>query len=226
MAALGQRRIDWQGCPHYDNLPVVRWGRASALPRYRCKACRCTFNALTNTPLAHLRMKDKWGTHATAMIDGTTIAKTAEQCVVAYKWPFRLPERVLEITAGDGLKPKALSGIVESDETFILASSRPKTNAAATAGEPLSPSLARLASRLLPASVKLNPCARDFHINTVNVYHGRLKEWMRHFHFVATRNLPNYLGWRRTLEALGNNASAGDWILGAIGGIGPYQQVR
>jgi hypothetical protein len=53
--------------------------------------------------------------------------------------------------------------------------------------------------------------------------HGRLKEWLRRFHGVATKNLPNYLGWRRTLEALGSNATSAKIILGAIG-MGPYQQ--
>ena len=43
--------------------------------------------------------------------------------------------------------------------------------------------------------------APDIHINNVNAYHSRLKEWLRRFHGVATRNLPNYLGWRRALEA-------------------------
>ena len=39
-----------------------------------------------------------------------------------------------------------------------------------------------------------------FHIQDVNAYHGRLKGWMRRFHGVATKYLPNYLGWRRCLE--------------------------
>ena len=47
VAALGQRRVDSVGCPHCDNCDVVRWGKASDLPRYRCKACSRTFNALT-----------------------------------------------------------------------------------------------------------------------------------------------------------------------------------
>ena len=41
--------------------------------------------------------------------------------------------------------------------------------------------------------------------------------WRRH------GNLPDYLGWRRTLEALGQQVTSGDWIPGARG-IGPYQQ--
>ena len=39
-----------------------------------------------------------------------------------------------------------------------------------------------------------------FHIQNVNAYHSRLKGWMARFHGVATKYLPNYLGWRRCLE--------------------------
>jgi hypothetical protein len=70
---------------------------------------------------------------------------------------------------------------------------------------------------------KPNPQAPDFHINNVNAYHGRLKEWLRRFHGVATKNLSNYLGWRRTLEALGQTPIPENFIFGTIG-FGPYQQ--
>ena len=39
-----------------------------------------------------------------------------------------------------------------------------------------------------------------FHIQNVNGYHSRLKGWMNQFHGVATKYLPNYLGWRRMYE--------------------------
>jgi transposase-like protein len=39
-----------------------------------------------------------------------------------------------------------------------------------------------------------------FHIQNANAYHSRLKGWMVRFHGVATKYLPNYLGWRRCLE--------------------------
>ncbi|WP_429023979.1 IS1595 family transposase, partial [Aeromonas allosaccharophila] len=35
-----------------------------------------------------------------------------------------------------------------------------------------------------------------YHIQHVNGYHHRLKEWMERFHGVATHYLKNYLGWR------------------------------
>jgi transposase-like protein len=41
---------------------------------------------------------------------------------------------------------------------------------------------------------------RVFHIQNVNAYHSRLKNWMRRFHGVATRHLSIYLGWRRLIE--------------------------
>jgi transposase-like protein len=39
-----------------------------------------------------------------------------------------------------------------------------------------------------------------YHVQNVNAYHSRFKQWLGRFHGVATRYLPNYLGWRRTFE--------------------------
>jgi transposase-like protein len=284
VAEIGQRRVDSVGCPHCDNREVVRWGQASALPRYRCKACSRTFNALTKTPLAKLRMKDKWAIQTNAMIDGVSTAKAAQRCGVHYTTAFRWRHRFLAALACD--KPKALNGIVEGDETFILESfkgkrsdmprkSRKRGGKSAKRGlsaeqipvivardrqgattDAVLPKLDRvsiaaaldgivtsanefccdggtaivafarragIAAHVLPIPGKPNPNAPDFHLNNVNAYHGRLKEWLRRFHGVATKNLPYYLGWRRTLEALGQDATPSAMILGAIG-LGPYQQ--
>lgn len=83
---------------------------------------------------------------------------------------------------------------------------------------------AGLTMHVLPAPGSPRPEAPELHINNVNAYHGRLKEWMRRFHGVATANLPNYLSWRRTIEAFGDTRTQGKWIMAAAG-IGPYQRV-
>ena len=57
--------------------------------------------------------------------------------------------------------------------------------------------------------------AGAFHIQNVNAYHGRLKGWMGRFNGVATRYLPNYLGWRRTLERAPEPSAAKTWLLAA-----------
>jgi transposase-like protein len=82
---------------------------------------------------------------------------------------------------------------------------------------------ARVKFHVLPAPGIPKPEAPQFHINNVNAYHGRLKEWMRRFHGVATKNLPNYLSWRRKIEALSTASTPEAWIMGAAG-LGPYQQ--
>ena len=38
------------------------------------------------------------------------------------------------------------------------------------------------------------------HINNVNAYDSRLIGWMFRFQGVATKYLPNYLGWHRMLD--------------------------
>ncbi len=38
------------------------------------------------------------------------------------------------------------------------------------------------------------------HIQTVNSYISRFKKWLDRFNGVATKYLPNYLGWRRMLD--------------------------
>ena len=39
-----------------------------------------------------------------------------------------------------------------------------------------------------------------WHIQNVNAYHGRLKNWMRRFNGVASDYLASYLGWFRALD--------------------------
>src|ERR1700760_1033295 len=58
------------------------------------------------------------------MVDGVSTAKAAARCGVHYTTAFRWRHRFLASLAGD--KPKALAGIVEGDETFILESFKGK----------------------------------------------------------------------------------------------------
>ena len=52
-----------------------------------------------------------------------------------------------------------------------------------------------------------------FHVQNVNAYHSRLKNWMRRFHGVATEYLSTYLGWRRLHEQV--LCSPEDWLKAA-----------
>ena len=43
----------------------------------------------------------------------------------------------------------------------------------------------------------------SYHIQNVNAYISRLKDWMRRFKGVASRYLASYLGWWRMIDRLG-----------------------
>ncbi len=76
----------------------------------------------------------------------------------------------------------------------------------------------------MPSPGKPAPEAPHLHINNVNAYHSRLKQWLNRFNGVATNSLPSYLGWRRALEGWGQRLDPPNCIAGAIGN-GPYQQI-
>lgn len=57
-----------------------------------------------------------------------------------------------------------------------------------------------------------------WHVQNVNAYHSRLKDWMRRFRGVATRYLDGYLGWFRAIErsqVSGSKPAA--WLAMALG---------
>ena len=61
-------------------------------------------------------------------------------------------------------------------------------------------------------SAGIRVIAGVYHIQNVNAYDSRLKQWMKRFHGVATKYLENYLGWRRWLERWVAN-SGSNWTL-------------
>ena len=57
-----------------------------------------------------------------------------------------------------------------------------------------------------------------WHVQNVNAYHSRLKNWVRQFNGVATRYLENYIGWFRTLDRKSSNSlQPPQWLALAMG---------
>jgi len=264
IAALADRE---PRCPYCHDTDVVHWGNAHDLPRYRCRACRKTLNALTGAPLARLRHRECWPEYAQALIDSTTVREAARRCGVHKDTAFRWRHRFLSLPAD--AKPGHLHGIVEADETYFLESHKgerhlsraPRKRGGAAAKRGLSheqvpvlvardrdrtttdavlpkadsqsvstvltPLLdadavlcsdgnavyrvfarkAHIAHRPINLSAGIRVVDHAFHIQNVNAYDSRLKSWIARFHGVATKYLPNYLGWRRCLERFAENLS-------------------
>lgn len=109
-------------CPHCAHEQVSRWGFANGLQRYRCNACRATFNALTDTPLAGLRHKAKWIDYAKQLAEGTSIRKSAAAVGIHPNTAFRWRHRFLNLP--NGQQAISLAGIAEPDETYFLESQK------------------------------------------------------------------------------------------------------
>ena len=69
----------------------------------------------------------------------------------------------------------------------------------------------------LIASQGIRVKEKVYHIQNVNAYDSRLKGWMTRFNGVATKYLPNYLGWRRLLEKQGSELTSQRYLAAAIG---------
>jgi hypothetical protein len=232
-----------------------------SLQRYCCKHCHKTFNALTGTPLAHLREKPKWLGYLAAMAQSLTVRRSAAEVGIHRNTSFHWRHRFLDWVSQD--RPAKLHGITEADETYLLESDKGQRKLGRKArkrgGHATKPGIsgeqvcvlvardrsgqtldfvlgkgpltkARLDATLKPAldadillvsdasptytafchtegisheAVNLSQGQRvngAYHVQNVNAYHSRFKMWLERFHGVATRYLPNYLGWRRAFE--------------------------
>ncbi|HEX8605837.1 MAG TPA: IS1595 family transposase [Pseudoduganella sp.] len=115
-----------RACPHCACSRCHRCGQANGLQRYRCLGCGRSFNALTGTPLARLRLRDKWLTYLQCLIGSDTVRAAARRVAVAKSTSFRWRHRFLAALRRAPL-PR-LSGIVEADETYRLASEKGSRN--------------------------------------------------------------------------------------------------
>ena len=117
---IQQRRPGKPACPKCSATHVVRNGQAHGLQRYKCRACSVTFNALTGTPLARLRYRERWLDQCQALLDGVSVRKAACRLDVHRTTAFRWRHRFLQCPRD--VKDLAMGGLVEADETYVLES--------------------------------------------------------------------------------------------------------
>lgn len=286
-ALIDQAARERMACPRCASRQFGRHGFANGLQRYRCRDCHKTFNGLTGTPLARLRLKDKWLAYLDCLRDpACTVNRAAGKVRVHPNTSFRWRHRFLHWVKDD--RPVKLQGIVEADEMFLLESKKgdkhlarkPRHRGSVAGKRGISAELVNMVvardrsgqtidfiagrgaltakalhARLLPklqTDVMLvtdaNAAYRRFaseagiahewvnlskgvrsrqrensgvaiHVQNVNSYHSRFKNWLRHFHGVATRYLDNYLGWQWAID-MGRIANSEQFLRAALGSFG------
>ena len=106
-------------CPHCGTPDATRWGMSAGLQRWRCQACRKTFNLLTGTPLAHARHRSELFAAARDMAGDRprSCRKLAQELKVHRTTVWRWRMKLLKPLQGHG--QRVLAGLVEADETFL-----------------------------------------------------------------------------------------------------------
>jgi transposase-like protein len=121
--AIDRIARECMSCPRCASRRFCRHGFANGLQRYRCRDCARTFNGLTGTPLARLRLKHKWLAYCDCLRDAAcTVKSAAEKVAVHPNTSFRWRHRFLQWAKLD--RPASLQGIAEADETFLLESEK------------------------------------------------------------------------------------------------------
>jgi transposase-like protein len=120
--ALIEQAARGRPCPHCRCPRSHRCGQASGLQRFRCLSCRRSYNALTGTPLARLRKKERWLGYLQCVLESRTVREAASISQVHRTTSFRWRHRFLPGAARD--RPSLLTAIVEADETYRLESQK------------------------------------------------------------------------------------------------------
>ena len=122
-AIIEQARRGTLACPRCRGTYLHGDGHKSGLQRYRCRQCGRSFNALTGTPLARLRLKDHWLAYFDCLRDPACTVHSAAAIVGIHpNTSFRWRHRFLAWVKLD--RPSCLQGIVEADELFLLESEK------------------------------------------------------------------------------------------------------
>ena len=119
-------QVQMTECPHCGSEHLQKWGWKHNLQRYRCKACRATFNRLTGTHLSRLRKKEQWLEVVESLNEKETLDQMQERLGISRMTAVLWRKRFL--AALKDPKQKTLTGIVEADETFVRQSIKGSRN--------------------------------------------------------------------------------------------------
>ena len=111
-------------CPHCSSEEVVGHGNYMGRKRYKCKACKKTFNDLTGTSVSHIHKKEEWNSYLHCIANNLTLREAAKQVGVSYRTSFLWRHKIIGAFKDAGCTK--LEGIIESDETFFLFSEKGK----------------------------------------------------------------------------------------------------
>ena len=104
-ALIADSRSTERCCPHCACRQLNRHGQANNRQRFRCRQCLRTFNDLTGTPLARLRLREKWLDYIVMLREARSVRAAAAQVGVHSNTALRWRHRFLDETDKERLWP-------------------------------------------------------------------------------------------------------------------------
>lgn len=112
---IGENRT----CPHCGAADAWRYGSKHGKQIYRCRDCRRTFDAMSQSPLSRLTKPDRWHRFSEALAAGESLSAAARCCGIsrstAYLWRDRFRQAAEQ-------EPDKLQAFMDVGKTFTRGS--------------------------------------------------------------------------------------------------------
>jgi transposase-like protein len=222
-------------CPHCGHGPdgIQKFGYAgNGRQRYRCRDCGKTFCATTESFLAHTK-KDAslWQEYLQYMVRGMSISQAATACGIspstAFKWRHKILDAIRR--ASDEAEPMEVADVADAGKIHLPLSFKGRRPAdfaypggrkprqrgqASRTTDPAAAEQVAVEYARVPGGTRSrarvtglgNPAVTG----SESPQDGRLKEFLKPFHGVATKYLDNYLEWNAIMgeREAGNDEEA------------------
>lgn len=111
-------------CPHCGSGNIVRNGQKCKKQAYLCRDCRKSFVATTKSAIENSRSSTTvWKQVISDTVDGIAIDKTADNLALSHTTVFNMRHKILYAVEQSLIEcPISLSGVCETDETYVLES--------------------------------------------------------------------------------------------------------
>ena len=111
LEGINTRKLNKIFCPHCQSEEIVKYGFYKGEQRYRCKACRRTFNPYTGTIINWSHYKEKWESFINTMGEDMSLRKAGSVIGVHYSTLFYWRHKIMSIL-NQGNEDK-LNGVIE-----------------------------------------------------------------------------------------------------------------
>jgi transposase-like protein len=111
-------------CPQCGSVKIVKNGRKSKKQAYLCKDCGKSFVSTSKSAIEHSHSSATvWKQVISDTVNGVSIDRTAENLALSHPTVFNMRHKILYAVERSLIEnPVALSGVCETDETFVLES--------------------------------------------------------------------------------------------------------